>query len=237
MTDAPLILAIETSSRLGSIALGHGPRPQVERIFSGPLRHSSEILPTLETLLAEMGQAPPAIKQVYLSIGPGSFTGLRIAVSMAKAMHLANSCQIVPISSLDTIAANVNTAIISTCYRIIPLLDAKRGQFFAACYHHYPQQDLRVEKVTEDTLLTADEIQTLCQQEDVPHYLLGDGLLYHQETFTHPSVHVMDPDVWSPRAGKVYELGYKKAQAGLFADPPQLKPAYLREALVTHKKK
>jgi len=107
MAIEPLIIAIETSSRVGSAALARGGRPLDETTFSAPLRHSAELLPAVRTLLEKHHLGPGEVDQLHLSVGPGSFTGLRIAVAMAKAAALAGSVRIVTVDTLDVIAANV----------------------------------------------------------------------------------------------------------------------------------
>ncbi|RPJ38284.1 MAG: tRNA (adenosine(37)-N6)-threonylcarbamoyltransferase complex dimerization subunit type 1 TsaB, partial [Planctomycetaceae bacterium] len=93
--EEPLILAVETSSRVGSVALARGPALLAQSTFSGPLQHSAEIFPAISQLLNRFHFVPGDIAQVHVAIGPGSFTGLRIAVTMAKAAHLANATAIV----------------------------------------------------------------------------------------------------------------------------------------------
>jgi len=107
--DGPLILAIETSGRLGSVALAAGDKLLSESCFSGPMRHSAEIFPAVTDLLSRFSKKPDQIEHVYISAGPGSFTGLRISVTFAKTMALANSTQIVAVDTLDCIAANIAT--------------------------------------------------------------------------------------------------------------------------------
>ena len=145
MAMPPLILAVETSSRVGSVAIALGSRLLGETRFSSPLRHSAEVFPAIRELLERFGHKPAQIEHVYISGGPGSFTGLRIAAALAKAMHLANAARIVAVDTLDVVAANVvslergasaaNHEMPSAdCDRIAAVLDAKRGQFFIAVY-------------------------------------------------------------------------------------------------------
>ena len=89
-----LILAVETSGRMGSVSLAQGPKLLAEKQFTGPMRHSAEIFPAIVGLLKHYGKKPNQIEQVHISIGPGSFTGLRIAVTLAKTMALANPAPI-----------------------------------------------------------------------------------------------------------------------------------------------
>ena len=113
MTQKPLTLAVETSGRTGSVAIAVGRQLLAETHFSTPIRHSAEIFPAVQNLLGRFGRKPKEIKHIYISVGPGSFTGLRIAVTMAKTMLLANSTggpvKIVAVDTLDVIAANVTT--------------------------------------------------------------------------------------------------------------------------------
>ncbi len=152
MTDKPLILAVETSSRVGSVALAAGSEFLEEVQFSGPMQHSAELFPAIERLLKHYGYTPLQIDQVHIAVGPGSFTGLRIAVAMAKAMHLAHGVRIVTVDSLDVVAANlsdvsrqrfqnlreVHEAAVPD--RIAALFDAKRGQFYAAVYERSSEE-------------------------------------------------------------------------------------------------
>ena len=145
-TEEAIILAVETSSRIGSACLARGPKVLAESHFTGPMQHSSELFPAVGDLLRNHGYVPTDIAQVHLAIGPGSFTGLRIAVAMAKAMHLAAAVRIVAVDSLDVVAANLSEAPagpgdshrdetgITIPDRIAALFDAKRGQFYVTVY-------------------------------------------------------------------------------------------------------
>ncbi len=106
MNQKPLVLAVETSSRIGSVVIALGEKILDEATFSAPIRHSAEIFPALSNILDRLCRKPDQIDQVHISVGPGSFTGLRIAVTLAKTMHLANAAKIVAVDTLDVIAAN-----------------------------------------------------------------------------------------------------------------------------------
>ncbi len=259
----PLILAIETSSRVGSVALASGPDLLGETTFTAPLRHSAEIFPAIVDLLSRSGYGPPDLDQVHLSIGPGSFTGLRIAVTVGKAMHLANGVRIVAVDSLDTIAANVKDARLEEAFqsiseessgpgRLATLLDAKRGQFYTAVYEYdtdgrgvEPDQadapDYRISapgggfwrKTLADGLLNAAEIRDRFASPDNPICVAGDGLLYHRDQFQVEGIRILDPSSWSPRATVIHLLGFQKASIGRFSDPLALVPFYLRGPEVT----
>lgn len=256
MAQKPLILAVETSSRMGSVAIAVGEEMLAETTFSGPMRHSAEIFPAIQRLLARINRKSQEIEHVYISIGPGSFTGLRIATTLAKTIYLAHppgQTKIVAVDTLDVIAANVidltaqnvvrnvhheppvvshqwqiEPQVSSIEYRnkIAPILDAKRNQFFLAVYQR-TREEKRWKKILPDSLMTASQFIDKFADSDMPTWLFGDGLLYYQDKFKAEGIHFLDQKYWSPRASKVYLLGWQKALAGQFADPVTLTPNYL----------
>jgi tRNA threonylcarbamoyladenosine biosynthesis protein TsaB len=225
-----------------------------ETIFSSPMRHSAEIFPAIAALLDQFCLNPDQIEHIYISGGPGSFTGLRIAATLAKIMHLAHSAKIVTVDTLDVVAANVinlipeNTLSASnhklpamTGERVAAVLDAKRGQFFIAVYERDTddEQDAagRVfwKKVLPDSLMTISQFHDRFACEDKPIWLLGDGLLYYKEKFQADGVHFFDEKYWSPGADKVLLLGRQMALKEQFADALTLTPNYLRKPDITIK--
>jgi len=260
MAKKPLILAIETSSRIGSVAIAIGEKMLAETTFSNPMRHSAEIFPAIQQLLYRFTRKSQEIEHIYISIGPGSFTGLRIATTLAKTMYLANAVKIVAVDTLDVIASNVidltaqnvvrnvhheppitshwsqiEHRVSSIEYRdkIAPILDAKRNQFFTAVYQRTSDElqavsDGSWKKILPDSLMTASQFIEKFAGSDMPIWLLGDGLLYYKDKFKAEGVRFLDQKYWSPRASKVYLLGWQKALADQFADPVTLIPNYLR---------
>jgi tRNA threonylcarbamoyladenosine biosynthesis protein TsaB len=232
-----LILALETSGRLGSVALAEGSKLLAGKNFSGPLRASAEIFPSIIDLLSRQNKKPNQFEQVYISYGPGSFTGLRIAVALAKTLALANNAKIIAVDTLDCIAANViddnYESPLKSNERLATILDAKRGQFFIAVYD---KTQLGWEKIFPDSLLTADEFLERFAGCGKPIALIGEGLVYYKDKFNDPAVRVLDERYWNPSAANVHRLGFSLAQKGQFADPLTLTPNYLRGPDVKVKK-
>ena len=208
MVQKSLILAVETSGRIGSVAIAAGRQLLAEATFSGPMRHSSEIFPAIRGLLDRFGRKPKDIEHIYISVGPGSFTGLRIAVSIAKIMHLASAVKIVAVDTLDVIAANViNLSQEDTVRnssqeqravspkRIAVILDAKRGQFYIAVYQRTsdgrqatadrcPAERHGIwKKIFPDSLMTASQFLDRFSGKSGPVWLLGEGLVYYADKF------------------------------------------------------
>ncbi|MHC4457587.1 MAG: tRNA (adenosine(37)-N6)-threonylcarbamoyltransferase complex dimerization subunit type 1 TsaB [Planctomycetota bacterium] len=234
----PLILAVETSAPIGSVAVTIGGQLLAESTFSTPMKHTAQIFPVVCGLLNKFGRKPREIEHIYISTGPGSFTGIRIAVTLAKAMHLANNTKIVPVDSLDVIAENAADYIKdkgADIQKIAAVLDAKRSQFFIAVYQCNAGNEKQTtkpgiwEKILPDSLMTASAFLESFAGDKTPIWLLGVGLVYYKDKFQADGIRFLDKCYWSPKAEKVHSLGWKMAQKGRFADPLTLTPTYLRK--------
>ena len=245
MAQKPLILAVETSGRMGSVAIATGRRMLAETNFSAPMRHSSEVFPAIRSLLNRFGRKPKDIEHFYISVGPGSFTGLRIAVSMAKIMHLASTVKIVKVDTFDVIASNIDDYMgqeKSRVEKIAVILDAKRSQFYIAAYRYTGDEqrtagDENWRKIFPDSLMTASQFLDRFAGKTKPVWLLGEGLVYYADKFKAEGVRFLNKRYWNPRAEKVHMLGWKMACTGQFADPVTLQPRYLRRPEAEEKRK
>lgn len=234
MTQKHLALAVETSGRAGSLALGSGRSVLIEHPFTGPLRHSAELFPTLSHILARRGCRPADIKEIYVSAGPGSFTGIRIAITFAKTFSFACAARVVAVDTLEIIANNASDFAADTgshVNRIATILDAKRGRFYVAVFRRTSHAWTRE---TEDCLMTSAEFVHRFGRAE-PIWLLGEGLLYYRDAFSAPAIKIMDEKYWPARAGKLYALARKHAEQGRFADPARLVPFYLRRPEISKK--
>ena len=229
--DRPLVLAVETSGRWGSVALAGGGEVLGQMKFSAPMKHSKEIFTAVQELLEKFGRTAGQIEQIHISVGPGSFTGLRIAVAMAKMMSLANSTKIVAVDTLDVIAENAAEYLRgqnSDTQTVGVILDAKRGQFFTAVYEY---GDGVVEKVGADRLMTAEEFIKEFTAGGKSISLTGEGLVYYEDKFAAKGVEILGEELWVPTAEKVYELGCKMAARGEFSDAVKLEPTYMQRGV------
>ena len=235
MDTAQLTISLETSGRSGSAAISTGESLIEQRDFSVPMAHSREFLPVIKNLLDKHGVTPKEVKKVYISVGPGSFTGLRIAVTFAKIMYLANKqIKIAAVSTLDALAQNVvgqanNTALPD---RFGCILDAKRGQFFTAVFQKNQCCESLVDgykKICQDSLMGVEEFVEIFAKPDNPVWLLGEGLVFYKDRFKSEGIKFFDENLWIPNAKNVYIIGRKLAKAGKFTDPLTLVPAYIRK--------
>ena len=215
------ILAIETSSRWGSVAMGEGDLVrEVVRLPEGN-RHAAELMPAIQRLTEKLGWRAEEIGEVYLSLGPGSFTGLRIAIAIARAMHQAIGCKLLGVPTLDVIAENAPERF---AY-VVPILDAKRGQVFSARFRRESRGLVRIlgPKLVDPGAFLRETVELA---HGAPVAVLGEGVAYHQSALA--SVEVLDPTLWPPSAETVYRLGRKLAGEGKYADPKTLLPTYIR---------
>jgi tRNA threonylcarbamoyladenosine biosynthesis protein TsaB len=220
ISPQPYGLAIETSGRVGSVAAGFEKNLSDEKTFSAPLRHSAELFDSIIELLEKTGKKPKQINYIHISIGPGSFTGIRISVTVAKMMALAAQSKIVAVNTSDAMAMNVDDIKIK---KIATVIDAKRGQFFIAVFK---RENSTWEKILADCMLTAEQFKEKFENE--PIWLLGEGLLYYAKKLETNNIRILDNKYWSPRASNVFRIGSQMAAEGKFADPVSLVPFYIR---------
>jgi tRNA threonylcarbamoyladenosine biosynthesis protein TsaB len=124
-----LTLAIDTSTRIGSVALADHDGLVAESLLPVRATHSETVLPEIERLLSSGSAGPSDLEAVVVGSGPGSFTGVRIAASLAKGISFALDARLYAYSSLAAIAAGTGIA-----GSVCAVLDARRGQLYAAGY-------------------------------------------------------------------------------------------------------
>ena len=133
-------LAIETSGASGSVAIGRGRNLLGAQRFTRPRAHAAEFLPSIETLCREHGIKPAEIAWVFVSAGPGSFTGLRIGITAARTLALAVGARIVALPTLEVIAQNA-LDLAEPPPRVAVMLDAKRARVYTATFSLVAQHD------------------------------------------------------------------------------------------------
>lgn len=122
-----LILALETSSELGSCALWHD-GSVVERFCPAGRSHSETLLPLVRELLAEAGTTVAALDGIAFGAGPGAFTGLRVACGAAQGLAVASERPLLPVCSLEAMAVQAGDG------KVLALLDARMGETYVARY-------------------------------------------------------------------------------------------------------
>ena len=218
-----MLLGIDTATQMASVALYDPSRGQVlaEESWHSVNRHTVELMPRLDRLLGQQGIAPTALAGLVVSLGPGSFTGLRIGLSVAKGLALALNLPIAGIPTLDVVAQP---------HMIQPLpiwaiLQAGRGRICAAQYSrrkgHWQQMG--------ETLLTT--LPELCKEVKEPSLFCGeidapaaDGIRQRLGL----EMIIATPAASVRRAAYLAELGWERLARGDVDDPASLSPIYLK---------
>ncbi len=167
---------------------------------------------------------PGQVGGVYVSSGPGSFTGLRIALTAARMLALATGASIVPVPTLEVIAQNAADAH-QQPNRVAVILDAKRSRVYAAAFvRHHDRY------VCETGPVEADPSEFLAIQYalDPSSAVLGWGVFEHRESVEASGLVVLEESLHDPRAETVYRLGRWRADEGRFADRRTVVPIYVR---------
>lgn len=217
----PRIIAVETSGRRGSVAIALGPDLVGRRDFSADMQHARDMLPEMDRLLGEHQWRPEGVDQCYLSIGPGSFTGLRVAVAFARHFALATAARICAVPTLDVIAENC-CGIEQPPEHLAVVLDAKRKQVFAALFAY----DGEVYRRTVEPRMA--EPAAILAAAPTPLSVMGEGIDYHRPAIEASGAQILDSSLWCPTAAGVHQVGWRMACAGEFTDPARLVPDYLR---------
>lgn len=218
-----LALAIDTTSRSGSVALVRDGAVLTEFLIDSEINHSETVMPAVNAVF-EIGKlAMDDVDFFAFAQGPGSFTGLRIGAGILKGFALGTGKPVVGVSSLDALARNVFAPACGVC----PMLDAKRDEVYTAVYERPARQALR--KTREEMVVNPREfLGTL----DGDYIFLGDGALRYQGLITEliPGRSIIAPDnLCRIRASEVGLLGMEKFREGKFLDLLTFTPVYLRK--------
>lgn len=223
------ILAIETSGSIASVALGHGENVLAERMLDAGVRHASVLLPALGSICRDAGVALAEIRLVCFSAGPGSFTGLRVAATVASMIQSVSGCDVVAVHSLQAIAANCLTSV-EPGGLIVPLLPASHGHVFAAAYAR--ENDELIEKMPEQMCAVAGLATTASAfaAKNVAGSLLavGEGIRGNEGPLLAAGFRLAHPSLWNARAARVLRLGARLAAMGRFCGPGEIVPHYIR---------
>ena len=216
----PRALALETSGRTGSVALARDGVVIAEEQFAHGLKHAAGIVPMIDRLCRGAGWGPAEIEEIYVSVGPGSFTGLRVGVTVAKTLAFATGAKVVAVPSVEVLVRNTPRG----WERAVIVLDAKRGQIFPAVFENRGGEAV----VREGAQL--GKLSEVLARTPRPVHLIGEGIPYHQEAIPieEEGVIVTPTGLWQARAGAVVEVGGAMARRGEFADPERLVPIYIR---------
>ena len=210
------ILAFETSTAFGSLAVMDESQVYGEEIFYSPKTHSERLIPSVDTLLQRVGFTLSDMDLFAVAMGPGSFTGLRVGLGTVKAFAKAQHKKVVGVSSLEALSLN------GTLYSggVCSLLEACRGEVYAAVYRFQKEEPVQV---LEEGVYAPEKLISCLSS---PTVMIGTCRELFKEL---PRGFLWAPLYLSlPRASHVGTLALKAVQEGRAVDPKELSPKYIR---------
>ncbi len=228
-----LLLAFDTSTDLCTVAVGEKDVLLGERNICAPRGHMQKLFPLTDSLLSDIGCDIQDIDAVAVGLGPGSFTGVRIGVSIAKGLAQGTRKPIVGVSSLDALAKPL-----SFCDGLVcAVVDAKKKEVYSCFYKCFGGNLQRLtdykalspeklcDKLNEMNLSVSDETEG---NEKIT--LVGDALNSHLSFFKErvKRAKFAPPNLWYPKASSIKDLAFDRLENGESDDYLTLVPIYAR---------
>lgn len=226
------IIAIESSGRHGSLAalVAEGGRLALRtetKLRQSEGRTAQTMAPALKSLLDDLRWTPKSIDLVAVTVGPGSFTGLRIGVTTAKTLAYAVGAQLVGVNTLEVLAEQAPPA----CARLWTILDAQRQELFVARFDDAPSGQSAKPPATTTSILRKTEWLAMLRPGD---RVTGPPLEKLAAELP-DGVTATPHDSWLPMAGATGRVAFRAYQAGQRDDVWQLVPLYLRASAAEEK--
>lgn len=225
------ILASDTSTKKAHVAILDDETVLAEVSLNTGRNHGETILPAVHELLSMAGREIGEIDLFALTVGPGSFTGIRVGVSTCKGLALALEKPVVNVSTLDALAMNVSNFSGTIC----PMLDARGEEIYAALYRAQ-EQGVIPEKIGEDRAIAPAEFLEGLKGQCV---FLGDGAVRYEaliRKMLRGRSFFVPPYQNDIRAGAVGLLGMEKFRRGEVINAAVLTPQYIRGSYADFKR-
>ena len=221
MNTTPLLLHIETATEICSVALSQGADILgVEESADGN-SHSKNLLPFIERLMAGTAHQIKDLDGIVVSIGPGSYTGLRIGVSTAKGMAYSLGIPVITVSTLESIAQGAKLHAGANNCDIVPMIDARRMEVFAARY----DSDMNLLDEVAAVIVDENAYSELLREKEV--FFCGNGMPKCKALLSQfPNARFAD---FTLSAQYMLPAALKKWEAKDFADTAYFEPFYLKE--------
>lgn len=218
------VLGINTSTIFGSVGLVDADRPLGEYSLNIPVTHSERLMISVDHLLEDTKTGLEEIEGFSITLGPGSFTGLRIGISTVKGLAFATGCPVVGVSTLEALAVNISDSSREIC----PVLDARKREVYAARFRVGPSH--RMKRVTPDQVISP---QDLVKDIHGPVIFLGDGIAVYGKYLKRRlgrRASFADPELGYVRGTVVARLGVSLIEKGKTLDLATLVPHYIRRS-------
>lgn len=221
----PIILHIETATEICSVALSRGKQLIALKEESKGLSHAEKLIPFIEELVKSNQLQLSDINAVAVSIGPGSYTGLRIGASTAKGLCYALDIPVITISTLKSIAigAQQDRFDIEKPYLIAPMIDARRMEVYTTLY----SSDMELMNEIHSEIIDEESFRDIMENHLV--IFCGNGMQKCKELLSkYPNAMFSESPL---SAQNMIETAYHKFESEDFDDLPYFEPFYLKDYL------
>jgi tRNA threonylcarbamoyladenosine biosynthesis protein TsaB len=216
------VLGIDTSTSCGAVGLIDGEEVLSDTLLNIPVTHSETLLGAIEFVLGKARCSLGDVDGWAISLGPGSFTGLRIGVSTLKGLVFATGKPIAGVSTLDVLASQVSP----TPYLICPILDARKKEVYTAFYRYEEGNTPR--RQSEDQALRPEDLVRKIKEQTL---FLGSGVKTYRDFLLHslPSLATFPAaPLHVPRGSTVATLGFELLKKGEHLNVSTFSPIYVR---------
>ena len=208
------ILGIETTGKVGSVAIIDENGKTVNRVTTDSMSHLRELVPMIKELVDELGISLNELDAIAVSVGPGSFTGIRIGLATAKTLAQTLGKKCISVNSLEIFKEKADSD-----NKVAVIYNARRGQVYGAIYGNDGSEILAPGPYMVDEVLEVAEVY-----DDIKWY--GDGVIAYADRLS--GMNIAEVDEMNQSADMVCRYAFLKLEDGELLDFDQLEPEYMR---------
>ena len=218
-----ICLAFDTSAKVASAAVLDGEKVLAAYSIDNGLTQSELILPMAEDMMKKLGLSYSDVELLCTSVGPGSFTGVRIGVSLVKGLAFGKNISCVGVSTVEALAENLR----GLSGVIIPVMDARRNQVYTATFLSDGEN---ITRTCSDRAISLTQLAEELRGVTENIYLVGDGYNVAKKALTELGIKLSEtPEILrNENAISVGRVGIKKQEAGESVKDLEISPVYLR---------
>ena len=216
-----LILSLDSTAIAASVALCRDEEPLATFTVKNGNTHSQTLLPMVESVLQSAKATVDDIDIFACSVGPGSFTGVRIGVSTVKGLAFGREKPCVAVSTLEALAQNLVPFEGILC----PVMNARRSQVYNALFEH---RNGELHRLTPDRAISITELESELATRGVPFALCGDGVAVTKAGFQFLQATEVSPYLEDQNAVSVARCAWRAYLRGETVSDATLSPVYLR---------
>jgi len=217
------ILGIDTATPFLALGVVEEDKVLSELRFNAGQTHAQILIPSIDKVLKEASLKLKELDGIAISIGPGSFTGLRIGLATAKGLCFASGKPLISVPTLDGLVYSQR----SSPYPLVPILDAKKNEVYSAIYN---SKDGEIKRVSDYWVTSIEKLVAKIPEEVI---FLGLGLEVFKENLSKlcgEKAYFLEGEGNLPRGTAIAFLGLEKFRRSEFGDLDELEPLYLRSS-------